>query len=58
MHNRTEELDVFVEIRQKIQDVDTDRKAVELGIKTDLERVLKTFKEFSFKFEQNEKMFK
>ena len=58
MHNRTGELDVFIELRQRIQDVDSDRKVVELGLKTDLQSILTTFTEFNFKFEQNEKMFK
>ena len=58
MHNRTGQLDVFVELRERIQAVDSDRKVVELGLKTDLQSILTSFTEFNFKFEQNEKMFK
>lgn len=52
------ELDIFKEIFAKISQVEADRKVVEARLESNVESVLKTFKEYGFKFEQNEKVFK
>lgn len=58
VYNKKGEFDVFQEIRQKIIQVDGEHKEVEIRLEANVEKVMKTFTEFSFKFDQNEKSFK
>lgn len=57
MFNKTAELDAFAEIKQKISQVETERKEIEIAMQTDLHAVMRRFSDFDFKFEQNEKVF-
>ena len=56
--NRAEDLDIFQNIDKRITAIDVDRKDKENKLETDIGICLKTFEEYTFKFEQNEKVFK
>jgi hypothetical protein len=55
--NKTEEMDIFKSIWDKITEVDTDRKTVEATLLSDVGRVMTQFEEFMFNLEQNQKAF-
>ena len=56
--NRAHDLDVFKKIDKRITDIDVDRKDKETKLETDITKVIKTFEEYEFKFETNERVFK
>ena len=56
--NKSERLDVFEEIYQKIAQVESDRKVVEQRIENNHEIILRNFEEHNFKFQNNEKQVK
>ena len=58
VHEQTEGLDVFKKIFAKIAQVEEDRKTVEMRLEANVDSVMKTFSEYQFKFEQNDKQFK
>ena len=49
--NRAEDLDIFKKIDERITDIDVDRKEKETKLETDITKVIKTFEEYTFKFE-------
>lgn len=49
--NRAEDLDIFKKIEERITDIDVDRKEKETKLETDITKVIKTFEEYTFKFE-------
>lgn len=49
--NRAEDLDIFKKIDERITEIDVDRKEKETKLETDITRVIKTFEEYTFKFE-------
>lgn len=51
VYNKAEELDVFQDIFKKIRSVEADRKVIEARLEANVETVMKTFTEYSFKFE-------
>lgn len=56
--NRAQDLDIFKNIDKRITDIDVDRKDKETKLETDITKVIKTFEEYEFKFETNERVFK
>jgi len=58
VHEKTEALDVFQKIFSKIAQVEEDRKTIEMRLEANVDSVMKTFAEYQFKFQQNDKQFK
>ena len=55
VHEKTDSLDVFQKIFNKIGQVEEDRKNVEMRLEANVDSVMKTFAEYKFKFSQNDK---
>lgn len=51
-------MDIFQKIYNRILSVESDRKVIEARLEANVESVMKTFDEYGFKFDQNEKVFK
>ena len=58
VYDRAEDLDVFERIYNKISDLDVDRLGVESQLKEGIDKCLKMFDEFRFKFDTNESLMK
>jgi hypothetical protein len=58
VYHKDKPLTIIDEIYQKIAKVEGDRKTVEEKILNDHERILRTFEEHNFKFENHEKYVK
>jgi len=58
VYNKQGEFDVFAELKKRIADVDAQHKDVEIRLEADVDKVMKKFGEFTFKFDQNEKVFR
>jgi len=58
VYNKKGEFDVFAELKKRIADVDAQHKDVEIRLEADVDKVMKKFGEFTFKFDQNEKVFR